>query len=243
MQFSTYTLMYGLAFILGGLLVLHRFNGKTRTDGLIRNGLVLIVFFIFIGLFLPSTLESYLKSWLTGTAREPAHMRVYYGLGLGLLAGFIYIRRQKLSFLGIADHAIPVFGLAFAIARLGCLAAGCCGGAMTTSFLGMSAADTNGVWAMRYPTQLMSAGFELILFFGLTTLEKNRPGWLKTDGAIFYLYIFLFCLERFSLEWMRADYRPLFGAFSLPHVYMLAGMAAVAFSWILAARRSALQPA
>ncbi len=235
-EISTYALMYGLAFILGGVLVLNRFNGPTREDNLSRNALVIVVLFIFIGLFLPSTAESYIKSWVSGQPREPAHMRVYYGLGLGLLAGLIYMRRVKLSFLSLADRAVPVFGLAFAIARLGCLAAGCCGGAETHSILGMHAPDTAGNWAMRYPTQIMSAVFQVALFVGLSWLYRQRRGWLQADGMIFYLYIFLFCLERFALEWLRYDYRPIWGAFSLPHIYMLAGLAAALLGMGLAVK-------
>ncbi len=243
LKISTYTLMYGLAFVLAGMMVLDRFKGDDRENRIRRTTLVIIVLFILVGLFLPSIAESYVKHWLTGEPLEPYHMRVYYGLGLGLLAGFIYIRRMKVAFLPMTDRAIPVFGLGFAIARIGCLAAGCCGGAVTTSFLSMWSADTAGVWAMRYPTQLMSMGFELLLFFGLTALEKDRPDWLKAGGSIFYLYIFLFCLERFSLEWLRADYKPLLGGLSLPHVYMLAAMVAAAGAMAVTIRRSHLQAA
>ena len=234
---STYALMYGLAFILGGVLVLNRFNGPTREDNQRRNALVVIVLFIFIGLFLPSTAESYIKSWISGQPREPAHMRVYYGLGLGLLAGLIYLRRVKLSFLSMADRAVPVFGLAFAIARLGCLAAGCCGGAETASAFSLRLPDTHGVWAQRYPTQIISLVFQVALFLGLTWLYRHRRGWLRADGMIFYLYIFLFCLERFALEWLRADYVPIWGPLSLPHIYMLAGLAAALLGMGLAVRK------
>lgn len=225
---NTYSLMYSLAFIIGGLLALDRVKGDTREDHLYRNSLVLLVVFVLVGLFLPSYAESYIRSWITGQPRETPHMRVYYGLTMGLLACLLYLRHVKLSFLHLMDRAIPVFGLAFAIARVGCLGAGCCGGAATSSPLGMYAPDSSGVWAMRYPTQIMSMGFELLLFVGLSWLYKHRRGWLKTEGVIFYLYIFLFCLERFALEWLRFDYRPMWGPLSLPHLYMLAAMLVVA---------------
>lgn len=227
---NTYSLMYSLAFIIGGLLALGRVKGNAREDHLYRNSLVLLVVFVLVGLFLPSYAESYIRSWITGQPRETPHMRVYYGLALGLLACLLYLRHVKLSFLHLMDRAIPVFGLAFAIARVGCLGAGCCGGAVTTSPLGMYAPNTSGVWAMRYPTQIMSMGFELLLFAGLSWLYNHRRGRLKAEGAIFYLYIFLFCLERFVLEWLRFDYRPMWGPLSLPHLYMLAAMLALAVS-------------
>lgn len=242
LQISTYALMYGLAFIVGGLLVLRRVSGPMEEDRLLRNSLVLLVLFIFIGLFLPSIAESYIKSWLTGQPREPYHMRVYYGLALGLLVCLLYLRWMKLSFLRLMDRVIPVFALAFAIARVGCLAAGCCGGAVTTSFMGMYAPDEDGVWATRYPTQMMSMGFELLLYFVLTMLQKRRRGWLKIEGAIFYLYIILFCVERFTLEWLRADYHPLFGPLSLPHLYMLFALVAVGVGFVSALKRNYKMP-
>jgi len=47
-------------------------------------------------------------------------------------------------------------------------------------------------------------------------------------GFLFCLYIGLFCLERFSMEWLRADATPLWGPLSWAHLVTLAGMGAVA---------------
>lgn len=227
---STYAFMYTLAFMIGGVLAVGRISGSKPEDATYRNSLLVLILFVLTGLYLPSYAEVYIKSWITGQPPEQAHMRVYYGLGLGLLACLAYLRWKKLDFLYYADNTGPVFGLAFAIARVGCLAAGCCGGAETGSFLGMYTPDNVGNWAVRYPTQVMSMVFQLAFFFGLTWLAKNRPAWLRPRGSIFWLYLFLLCLERFALEWLRYDYAPLWGPFSLPHIYMLAGMAAAAIS-------------
>ncbi len=233
-QFSTYALMYALAFLTGGVLVLRRVNGNTPEDIIRRNSLILIVVAIFAGLFIPSVIESYIRSWITGQPPEPFHMRVYYALGFGIATGYLYLRKHRLSFLDLMDQAIPVFALAFCLARFGCLAAGCCGGAVTQSVIGMNMPDEYGVWAKRYPTQLMSAGFELFIFFGLSWLDAQRrktdglrlPAWLYPRGVIFFIYVLLFCIERFTLEFIRYDYHPVLGIFSLPHLLMLGGMLA-----------------
>lgn len=237
LEISTYAFMYTLAFMIGGVVAVGRIDGTKPEDALYRNSMLVLILFIFIGLYLPSYAEVYIKSWVNGQPPEQPHMRVYYGLGLGLLACLAYLRWKKLDFMRYADETAPVFGLAFAIARVGCLAAGCCGGAVTTSLLGIYAPDNNGMWAVRYPTQIMSMVFQLALFFGLTWLGGHRPGWLKARGSIFWLYLFLLCFERFVLEWLRYDYAPLLGPFSLPHIYMLAGMAAAAVGLVLAMRQ------
>jgi phosphatidylglycerol:prolipoprotein diacylglycerol transferase len=132
--------------------------------------------------------------------------------------------------------AIP---LAQAIGRLGCLAAGCCYGKHTASWLGMCLPDANGVWMLRYPTQLMSSAANLLIFVGLLTFERygtrrsaltatslvERPGrrgegW-PFDGFLFLLYLSLFCFKRFSIEFLRGDAVSVSGPFTPTHIACL----------------------
>jgi prolipoprotein diacylglyceryltransferase len=53
----------------------------------------------------------------------------------------------------------------------------------------------------------------------------NTRGW-PFDGFLFLLYIALFCVERFGMEWLRGDRIPLLGPLSWVHLATLAGLAA-----------------
>jgi phosphatidylglycerol:prolipoprotein diacylglycerol transferase len=161
-----------------------------------------------------------------------------------VLTVLLYARRCRLDLLAALDNLLPVFALAYSLGRLGCLAAGCCGGRPTEAALSLYFPDEHGVWAHRYPTQIISSVFQLLLFLWLAR-ARPWPAWLNRRGARAATYALLFCVERFTLEFLRADYRPLVGPFSLPHLWMLAGMAAVIGAValpVLAHRRRPAQP-
>lgn len=233
LQISTYALMYTLGFLVAGSLVLQNIPPEPKIAHIRRNALIITVIFILVGLFVPAVIESFIRSWITGQPPQEIAIRVYYALGAGLLACFLYLRKHNINFLAEVDRTIPFFALGFGIARCGCLGAGCCCGRLTNNFFSMYSADEFGVWGMRYPTQLMSIVSEFILFAFLLRLLKKRPTWLKNDGMIFYLYIFFFCLERFLLDFLRQDHQPLFGQLGLPQLWMILGMTVAVFALFL----------
>ena len=219
---STYALMYTLAFIAAGSLGMYRL-GTLQTGGREwRRAVPYLLIAVLAGLFGLAWLEANIRSMLTGLSVDSIFIRVYYGLVGGMLAMLIYARMQKLPLLPATDQMVSCFALGFAIARVGCLAAGCCGGAETHhNWLAMYTPNTDGVWAMRYPTQIASMIVQLALFVYLSS-PQIHPRWLRPAGRVTFFYVFAFCLERFVLEFFRYDYRPLLGPLSLPHLLMLA---------------------
>ena len=104
---------------------------------------------------------------------------------------------------------------------------------------------------MRYPTQIMSGIANLFIFGILLAVERSgqkRAGNERTwpfNGFLFCLYVGLFCLERFSMEWLRADAIPLWGPLSWAHMVTLGGMGvalAVTVRGLREARRSETPP-
>jgi phosphatidylglycerol:prolipoprotein diacylglycerol transferase len=61
-----------------------------------------------------------------------------------------------------------------------------------------------GVWANRYPTQLILAAFDLALFALLWSRREN----VRVDGNLAFLYLFCFTLGRILIDSLR----------ELPHV-------------------------
>ncbi len=130
-----------------------------------------------------------------------------FGGGTGLLSCLIW--KAPLGKMFDAGGALPT-PLGQVIGRLGCLAAGCCGGRPTDGFLGVCLPDASGTWQSRYPTQPLAAGFDLLLFLGLSALERRARGRARWyfDGILALSYLFLYSAKRFGMEFLRADAGP-----------------------------------
>ena len=98
---------------------------------------------------------------------------------------------------------MPSVALAQGFGRIGCFLAGCCYGKETESAIGIvfhdSAYAPNDVSLL--PTQLISSGLNFLHFFLLIWLTKKKKG----DGQIAGLYLVLYSVGRFILEFFRGD--------------------------------------
>lgn len=226
----TYGLVYALAALAGGSLAFWRMRLVTARAPTWRLQILLVMTAIVVGLWLPGLIQTRIESLLTGQPPAPAQMRVYYGMAFGIGALLILTRINHRDPGSRLDQLAPPFALAYAIGRLGCLAAGCCGGSETDALLSLNLPNEQGIWAQRYPTQILSGFFQLGAFFLLLFLEKRRRqpalAWLKRDGALFCLYMSLFAVERFVLDFFREDYVPVSGWMSQPQMWMGVTLAA-----------------
>lgn len=151
---------------------------------------------------------------------------VYYGGFLGgLLTAAILIPIYKLNFWKVADAFAPAIALGQFFGRQGCFAAGCCWGKPTTMPWGVHFSEkghemtgvpihdfTTDSALYLHPTQLYESFAMLIVFGFLYYLHKHK----KFDGQIIILYMVLYPLIRFTIEFFRADPRgDLFGITSL----------------------------
>ncbi len=128
---------------------------------------------------------------------------VYGGIIGGILSAMLYSRIKGLKFLAYFDMLIPSVALAQGFGRIGCFLAGCCYGKETDGFLGIvfyeSKYAPNGIRLL--PTQLISSGLDFLLFFALIWYAKRKKG----DGQIGGLYLILYSVGRFILEFYRGD--------------------------------------
>ncbi|MGD9015546.1 MAG: prolipoprotein diacylglyceryl transferase, partial [Candidatus Omnitrophota bacterium] len=104
-----------------------------------------------------------------------------------------------LDVLNIFDLVIPYVALAQAIGRIGCLLNGCCFG-LENSCFGIYFASHQ---AVLIPTQLYSS-LALLGIYVILRLIQIRA---HQKGSIFYLYLLLYCLWRFFIEFWRGDSR------------------------------------
>lgn len=135
----------------------------------------------------------------------------YGGLILAVVVALVYIRRIGLPLWTTTDVFAPGIALGHVVGRFGCLFAGCCFGKPTTLPWGITFHDTfaatnvgTPLGVPLHPTQLYEAGAELIiLVILLVTERKGRP----YPGRTFWLYMLLYSVSRFIIEFYRGDDR------------------------------------
>lgn len=124
----------------------------------------------------------------------------------GFTAGWIYVARHQLSFRAMLDLCAPYIALGQAIGRIGCFFNGCCYGKPWV----------HGIYFpihhdRLHPTQL----YETIMLFGIFLFLKfwKKRSWPK--GMVFVSYLWLAGVERFAVEFFRADHETLYLGLSL----------------------------
>jgi phosphatidylglycerol:prolipoprotein diacylglycerol transferase len=163
---------------------------------------------------------------------------VYQG-GFLLALGFAiyYMRRNGLPVLRTMDCFAPGIALGHAIGRIGCFAAGCCYGMLC-----------NRPWAVRFnnpdvrdfsnvpfnvplhPTQLYETAGDLLIFVVLNRLFDPKA----RAGGIFSLYLILYSLLRFGVEFFRHhDQAPLWEALPLVHTQWISLLTLALGGWLL----------
>lgn len=137
---------------------------------------------------------------------------VYGGIILGVFGGWVWCRFRKLAFWEYFDIVMPSVAIAQGFGRIGCFLAGCCYGRETNSWCGIAFTNSNfapnGVKMI--PTQLISAAGMLLIAFALMRFAKNR----KHPGTVGFLYLILYSIGRFGVEFLRNDYRGEIGILS-----------------------------
>lgn len=123
-------------------------------------------------------------------------LALYFGIG--------YFKFEDKShakvFFGIADSAVPGIAVAHALGRIGCLFAGCCHGERTGAWYGIEMYGNLG--QTKYvPTQLFEAVF-LFCLFGFLLIRS-----LDKRGFCLPVYLCVYAVWRFAIEYLRGDYR------------------------------------
>ena len=155
---------------------------------------------------------------------------VYGGIILGVLADIIYCKVKGLVFLEYFDLCAPSISLAQGFGRIGCFLAGCCYGRETQSFLGVvfpaNSMAPAGVKVL--PTQLFSSAGDFLITAILLLYYKK----IKHTGDGGALYMILYGVGRFLMEFLRADDRGNIGMLSTSQMISIVIVAgAVVLLW------------
>ncbi len=137
---------------------------------------------------------------------------VYGGIIFGVLFGYMYCKRKKVSFLQYFDLVMPSVSVAQGFGRIGCFFAGCCYGQQTDSWFHIIYTHSN--FAPNniplIPTQLISSAGNFIIAGILFWYDSKA----KKDGTVGALYMILYSIGRFIIEIFRNDFRGEWGGWS-----------------------------
>ncbi|MGQ9599822.1 MAG: prolipoprotein diacylglyceryl transferase [Anaerolineae bacterium] len=231
-QVSTYFVTATLGLLVAGMWAFHRLLTLDHPPGIIVQGFALTALGGLAGALLIPYLINAVRVARSPVPVPSEGLSIIWALGSCITVAVAYCRWRQISLGRALDLAILPMPLGQAIGRLGCFAAACCYGRPTDSWLGMYLPDHDGVWLVRYPTQLLSAAANLFIFFVLLTVERRGirrvgkdRGW-PFDGFLILLYLALFSLKRFAVAFLRESGAvPWPGPLSWMHVNALLGLA------------------
>jgi phosphatidylglycerol:prolipoprotein diacylglycerol transferase len=145
----------------------------------------------------------------------------YGGLVGGILAYYFQVRARKLPMAVMYDATAPALAVAYAVGRMGCFLVGDDYGRYTESWVGMEfpkgappttaaqlrelgsnvpASIPDSAIVAVHPTQLYEIALALIMFVILWNVARRS---LRT-GQLFSLFLILYSIERFFIEFVRA---------------------------------------
>lgn len=227
---------YGLMIGIGVLCCIFMGMKRAKKNGLSEDAVIDIAIFGLIAGFLGAKLlyvivewKQFIKAPLSVLGSEG--FVVYGGITAGVLAAILYCRIKKLVFLEYFDLCSASIALAQGFGRVGCFLAGCCYGRETASSFGVIFPEGSlapaGVKLI--PTQLLSSAGDFAIMFILLWHYHHR----KKVGDTGFLYMLLYGLGRFFIEFLRNDNRGEVGIFSTSQfisLFIIAG-AVLLFFW------------
>lgn len=160
------------------------------------------------------------------------------GFILALLVALWYMRKHALPALGTMDVFAPGVAIGQAIGRLGCFAAGCCWGKECSLPWGVrfrsDFASPVPLDKSLHPVQLYESAADLLIFVILYRGATRR----HSPGQIIGLYLVLYSIARFVIEFFRVHEQPLVGPFSLTQ-WIALGLLIVGIAFLVRGRRVA----
>jgi prolipoprotein diacylglyceryl transferase len=133
--------------------------------------------------------------------RSDGGMGLYGGLFVIIPLSIPLLAALDLSFWSYWDAATVTMLVGLVFTRFGCLMNGCCYGRVTTGRVGMWLPDHTGVWQRRFPTQLVEAGWGVVVL----VIALLARGELPFDGALFAAAVAAYASVRIVLEPTRQD--------------------------------------
>ena len=143
----------------------------------------------------------------------------YGGLAGAALALLVFSRKYKLALVPLVDFTLTAVPLSHTFGRIGCFLNSCCFGAVCgCSRCGVVFPRFSLPWHQHvheglvdaqaagslpvHPVQLYEAGFNFLVYLGLLWMYRRQP----RAGYTAALYMLLYAIGRFMLEFWRGDH-------------------------------------
>ncbi len=215
----SYGLMIGIGFLLALIMGCVRAKKQGLNDDAIIDIAIIAALGGFAGaklLFVIINFKEFLKSPMA--VLGSAGFVVYGGIISGVLVSVIYCHVKKLKFMEYFDLVMPEVALAQGFGRIGCFLAGCCYGRETDSAFGVVFPENSMAPAgvKLIPTQLISAAGDFIIagvlvWIAYRFLNKEKK---LIAGDVGCIYLLMYGVGRFAVEFLRNDYRGAVGFLS-----------------------------
>jgi phosphatidylglycerol---prolipoprotein diacylglyceryl transferase len=221
--FPVYT--YGVLLAAGYLLGLQFALVRARKRGLDPNRVMDLGIWIIVSALVGAKLLLLIVEFDT-YGRSPRDLLslvrsagVFYGgLILAVAVALWYLWRHRMPIWTVTDVFAPGIALGHVIGRFGCFFAGCCFGRpagvpWAITFHSDYAKTIAGapLDVPLHPTQLYEAGAELMILGVLLFTERKGRTF---PGRTFWLYMLLYGISRFIIEFYRGDVRGTIGMLS-----------------------------
>jgi len=205
---------YGLMIAIGLFAALQYLLVKGRKAGIPENNITDIALYLVVSglvgarvVYVLTNFKFYflnpadiLKIWEGGLV-------FYGGLIAGVIALVIYVRINKaIDFWKLGDLLAPAISLAHVFGRIGCLLAGCCYGKPSMLPWAVKYSNPESLAPLNvclHPAQLYESAGNLAVFFALDRFNKTE----HKKGQTVFLYMFLYGVLRFVVEFFRGDDR------------------------------------
>lgn len=227
LSIPTYGFFVAAGFLLGAALALRR----ARQEGINPDVITDLAFYILLGTLIGARIY-YVGEHISYFKSRPWEALYLWKGGLAFYGGFLgaflmalwYVKKHKLPLWPLADLLAPSVAAGETVGRLGCFSAGCCYGKPCHLPWAITFTNPHSLAPLGiplHPTQLYHALANLLIFLILIWLYPKR----KFPGQVFFAYLFLYGLARFSIEFLRGDPRVYIGPLSLPQWFSILAMA------------------
>jgi phosphatidylglycerol:prolipoprotein diacylglycerol transferase len=152
---------------------------------------------------------------------------------LAMLA-FVKLRPKRISFLQLADYAIPFIILQLSMKRIGCLLKGCCYGTTTNLPWGIYFGNAG---VAHHPWQLYEFIYALAIFFVLVHLYRKN----LSRGIVFFGALFIYGMARFFSDFLRHETIRAPGGLTYQQYVSLIAFVAAATGLLIVARKNKLE--
>lgn len=229
---------FGLMLAIGIVVATYIIYREARRKGLDSNYILDFVFWALIvgllgariGYIIFANPVYYLQNPLAFFRIQDGGLSIHGAIVGGIITGFFFARKKRISFWRLADTVAPGLALGIAIGRVGC---DVFGKPMSgTWFWGV---PLNG--QLLHPVQVYEFLFDYLLFFYLW----RRRARIKYDGQLFLQFMGLYATVRGLVEFFR--YNPtVIGPLSVAHMASLAFIfMALVLAFILRRRSNLFQ--